>query len=197
MQEDEEIVCPVQVLLRDNVDDKDDEEDVNEPDVVTPPDQPEFDPDGVALLAVQERMQQGQSGEIEDFPPDRRWVYYTKQKGAKMPIWKSTLCWLLSTGREKLSSDRLLRVQQTENIRRENRPTATTVTRGCEIGTGEWCAWQDEKHGVIVGRVLMFKYLTGAGRNKIYFLPTASVSLPTGANAPRAGLHFYIFPTIT
>lgn len=192
LQEDDDIItCPVKECIIDDLEDEEDDVEEPNPSNATAADEPEFDPDDVSLLASKETWLQGL--EVQDFSHDSIWVYYTKENGAKVPIRKSTLCWQLAQGRERLSSDRLLRVQQEDTRNpREALARATEVTRGREIGTGEWCAWQEE-NGVVVGRVLAFRYLSGTGREQVYSLPTAPVTLPSGAERRGLGCIYSFF----
>lgn len=140
LQEDDDIItCPVKECIIDDLEDEEDDVEEPNPSNATAADEPEFDPDDVSLLASKETWLQGL--EVQDFSHDSIWVYYTKENGAKVPIRKSTLCWQLAQGRERLSSDRLLRVQQ-EDTRNPREALAR------EIGTGEWCAWQEENGAI-------------------------------------------------
>lgn len=148
----------------------------DQPEPEAPPQR--LDHDDVALLHVSEAWQRG--GEVEEFEPESPFTYYTRQNGAKVPIGKSTLCWILLTDNERLSSDRLVRVQQaSERPSEEN--SLQQATRCTELTVGDWCAFRDGQGQVTVGRVLGFAYLTG--RSLRYSSTKAPVEVPPGVVA--------------
>lgn len=88
--------------------------------------------------------------------------------GFKHPaiIRKSTLCWLLSSGDTRLSSDRLARVM-TAPIQHSLHLSATSTNQTGKmpsieetVHVGDWCAFSENK-SIAVGRILAFSYLTG------------------------------------
>lgn len=154
----------------------------------------EFDPDDVNLLHASRTW--NTAGEVHAFPSNSPMVFYTKQSGAKVPINKSTLCWVLEGGLDRLSSDRLVRVQQGSSTKdTDNGLVAVTkAVRRRTIATGEWCAFQEECNGELqVGRVLSFRYLSGSGREQLYSLPSAPVCVPEGVHARGLGVLCSLF----
>lgn len=163
-----------------------DEEDDDDPAVVLP--SPDPDPDDMALLRVSQDWSGG--GEYEDFPPKGPFVLHTKDNGVKVPIKKTTLCWLLSSGTSRLSSDRLHRVCEPMPTSDNSNQDAEVAMRGAvqksAVAVGEWCAFRVQGQ-VRVGRVLCFRYLTGRGRESTYTLPSAPVAVPDGVTARGLG----------
>lgn len=139
----------------------------------------ELDPDDVNLLYASETWRAG--GEVVQFPPDSPFVYYTRANGAKVPIKKTTLCWLLHSGGDRLSSDRLVRVKQTTESQQHGQGGAMfDAARRANVTVGEWCVFRKTER-VAVGRVLGFAYLSG--RSLKYSLPSAPISVPNGTEA--------------
>jgi len=96
-------------------------------------------------------------------------------------IRKSTLCWLLSSGDTKLSSDRLTRVMAgpvTQSLFAGNQGRTTRPTVEETIHVGDWCAFS-EGQSVAVGRILAFSYLSGTSlKNQEYSLLSAPTKPP-------------------
>lgn len=81
--------------------------------------------------------------------------------GNEKLVRKSALCWLLNKGKQKLSTDRLQRVQQCEANKKNIYvcQEIDTVTEADEIQVGEWCLFKSEKtEDHLVGSILGFAY---------------------------------------
>ncbi|KAK3911485.1 Peptide chain release factor 1 [Frankliniella fusca] len=186
-----------------DVDDDEDDDDVEEPedaddveeaaDAENRPPTPEqggveaddFDPDDVALSSARQAWSAGQ--DVQPFPPDSPMILYTKPNGVKVPMRKSTYCWLRTRGSHRQSSDRLLRVMDGASAAQRQQDQLDhrdTIVRRESIAQGEWCTFQkagEEK--LRVGQVLAFRYSTGEGRKRLYTLPSAPVAVPDGVEA--------------
>ncbi|KAK3932724.1 PDZ domain-containing protein 2 [Frankliniella fusca] len=86
-------------------------------------------------------------------------------------IKKSTLCWLLRSGNTKISSDRLLRVQESSLTDGQSLCSQEVALPSKEpiISVSDWCAFLSEDGSIVAGRVLNFRYMTGTTRkNQVY-----------------------------
>ncbi|XP_077281028.1 uncharacterized protein LOC143907863 isoform X1 [Temnothorax americanus] len=106
-------------------------------------------------------------------------VNYVDNTGKEIVLRKTTLCWLLSNGHSRLSSDRVHRVKQKEdNFNPEGHVETINNVCHCEnVHLGDWCAFNDPDNNceLLIGRVLSFSYLTGTGKATNYsatFVPT-------------------------
>lgn len=96
--------------------------------------------------------------------------------GSKKQVRKSTLVWLLSESKDKLSNDRLSRVQGFKKVssckRRLNfkKPnTNVNLTKNDQIQIGDYCIFCNKEnnkdhhqiHELVIGAVLGFKYIKG------------------------------------
>lgn len=93
---------------------------------------------------------------------------------------KSSLCWLLRSGNTKISSDRLLRVQESSLVKNSlcskeiQKPSKEPV-----ISVADWCAFRSEDGSFVVGRVLAFRYMSGTTRkNQVYSRLDAPTEAP-------------------
>lgn len=142
-----------------------------------------------ADLAVLRAAQDGEgySAEAPDLSPQSSFALHTLRNGAKVVLRKSTICWLLSEGTDRLSSDRLQRVcaamPTTRNGAGLDGVVVADVVRHESVRSGEWCVFRAAGR-VRVGRVLGFRYMTGTGRSTSYSLPSAPVATPDGVT-PR------------
>ncbi|KAK4887030.1 hypothetical protein RN001_003301 [Aquatica leii] len=88
-----------------------------------------------------------------------------------MVIRKSSLCWLLSTKKCKLSSDRLIRVKQGMiKSKAQESCELTQPTKQKIIRVGDWCVFKRVTSGSnsIIGRILSFKKLQAKGKQAQY-----------------------------
>lgn len=106
--------------------------------------------------------------------------------GKRKIVRKSSICWLLAKTNSRISSDRLLRVRESDvdtNIKKKEMGiNLTDETETCwnaaEINVGEWCAFVSIKRQKIYlfGLVLGFKYLSGKTKKEKqysrHFAPT-------------------------
>ncbi|CAG9814094.1 unnamed protein product [Phaedon cochleariae] len=88
-----------------------------------------------------------------------------------MVVRKSTLCWLFTKNRSKLSSDRTIRVRSEKKLD----PTGSVMSRPMKsniISIGDWCIFENnfkyKKTDFIIGCVLSFKYLSKKGKQTEY-----------------------------
>lgn len=101
-------------------------------------------------------------------------------------IRKSSLCWLLSSGDVKLSSDRLERVKSSNvshNCHLIDESASRVPSIEEEITIGDWCAFKSEDNSIVIGHVHAFSYATGSTwRNQEY----SSITVPTTAPSRNA-----------
>lgn len=92
-------------------------------------------------------------------------------------IRKSSLVWLTDND-TKLSSDRLIRVQQQTNHSVRKQVNLLKPTREETVYVGDWCAFVEDGK-VVVGRILAFSYLSGTTlKNQEYKHLSAPVKPP-------------------
>lgn len=148
------------------------------------------------------------SSEVSDFDGNSQFVQVFDDDGAAKLIKKSAVVWLVSDVRERLSTDRLKRVQARREDesngpkrRREEQQVSNVKkirVQHCfqkldQIQVGEWCIFRrfiDESHNhfengthsdIVLGAVLGFKYITGkTEKEKQYGLDAAPVSSEFG-----------------
>lgn len=122
------------------------------------------------------------SREIEDdndLVEDENRAYVTVTDpvtGKKKIIRKSTYVWSISEGKSKISSDRLIRVQQAESsqplakhlAKPMNLPPNSKVYVSKLFSIGDWCFFKND--GMIcIGQVLTFKFANGkSAKEKLY-----------------------------
>lgn len=120
-----------------------------------------------------------------ELPEDSPFVLVKDSKNRSIRMKKTTLCWLLSTGGPKLSSDRLKRVKASLFPPKSRSGAAE---RGNDfvlvekvITRGSWCAFVNvNQHSpVLIGHVMEFSYLSGTLAERKYTLPSAPVTPPT------------------
>lgn len=94
-------------------------------------------------------------------------------------IRKSTFIWMKSSGDTTLSSDRLLRVQESEVNHLNSMPkNLLKPSKEETIYVGEWCAFAEEGK-IVVGRVLAFSYMQGRSiKDQEYKRLSAPVKAP-------------------
>lgn len=106
-------------------------------------------------------------------------------------IKKSSLCWLLDEGCDKISSDRLQRFIS-KNKTRTVEATSENLTDKIEfkqsVNVGDWCLFlrdpkdskgKDPLHDFLVGRILAFTYLLGTAKNREYSLEDCPTTFST------------------
>ncbi|KAK3928336.1 Calcium-binding protein 4 [Frankliniella fusca] len=119
-----------------------------------------------------------------DVSPTSPFVVVSDAQGTPCIIKKTTLLYLLRTGDTRLSSDRLLRVQEDKIDRTTSRANQTALAatqrvKEDEISVGQWCAFQSENNSLIIARILAFSYLSGSSwRNQQYSSSSAPVQAP-------------------
>jgi hypothetical protein len=126
---------------------------------------------------------------VPQHSPDSPFTNYTNSKGLRITVRKSTLCWLYGGG-EKLSADRRLRVQESGEKQRAMDAPATAIQRNTSVALLQWCAFRvpEGVDGVLVGRVMSFRYLTGRTEHeRQYSLDSAPVAVPAGKSARGLG----------
>lgn len=92
-----------------------------------------------------------------------RFAIVTCSSGKEKIVRKSSIVWLLTNTKNKLSSDRLLRVQQNELKRKRLYAVEDDdVIILDEINVNEWCIFRSGVNNhLILGLVLNFKYMSG------------------------------------
>lgn len=78
---------------------------------------------------------------------------------------KSSICWFLNSHKEKLSSDRLERVQQREvfkNTTVDQVQNAESTQQLDQIFIGDWCLFQEKNKPGLIGLILSFAYMDKA-----------------------------------
>lgn len=106
-------------------------------------------------------------------------------ESAQKFVKKSKVIWSLSKSKEKLSSDRLQRVQKRKSVRRQLEFVNVTmddepVYKVAEIKIGDWCIFRNLDSNInstyILGNVLAFRYINGrTNKEKQYSLDYAPV----------------------
>lgn len=108
--------------------------------------------------------------------------------GTPCIIKKSSLCWLLRSEDSKISSDRLLRVQQDSPAMPLCNPSNVLVPcREETISIGDWCAFIFEDSSIGVGRILAFSYLTGTSLSNQEYPKLDAPTTPPPRNARGLG----------
>lgn len=116
--------------------------------------------------------------------PQSKFIMVHDELGKEFVVRKSSLCWFFSGNSTNLSSDRLLRVRDSE-LEKYNKKSSSKnnsllfYKKKCsEIYAGEWCIFERvdcKKH--YIGNVLHFGYMTGATKRSLeYSSNYASVS---------------------
>jgi hypothetical protein len=77
--------------------------------------------------------------------------------GKKLFVKKSTLCWLLTKRKERISADRLRRFISATKTTSRNSESDCSI-KG-DVYTGDWCVFQHERR-IIIGQVIGFQYKT-------------------------------------
>lgn len=85
---------------------------------------------------------------------DNPFTMVTSLSGKTKIVKKSSIVWLLSTSNTKMSSDRLLRVQQNE------------IWCSDSIQIGEWAIFKTNNNRLLVGLILGFRYVSGTTAHK-------------------------------
>nr|XP_029729378.1 uncharacterized protein LOC115266905 [Aedes albopictus] len=110
---------------------------------------------------------------------NNRNVFYVKGiNGKVISIKKSTMLWMLSSGRFKRSNDRLRRFHQIRMLAPKDSSNQNCIKH--EISTGDWIALQ----GPIVCHVTNFQYQTG----KLKTCPLTTVPRECPANVEKRGI---------
>jgi len=133
------------------------------------------------LLVVSTGALGVKSREASEVPEDSIWVKVSDGNGRPALIKKSSLCWLLSSGKAKMSGDRLQRVQTplTTHKSQQSNEGVTSPSREEYVSVGDWCAFWDEKQAVAVGQIMAFSYLSGSTKkDQSYSLWSAPTSPP-------------------
>lgn len=102
-------------------------------------------------------------------------------------IKKSALCWLLRSEDSKISSDRLLRVQEGSPATLCNPSNLLVPSREETISIGDWCAFKFEDKSIGVGRILAFSYLTGTSLSNQEYSKLDAPTTPPTKNARGLG----------
>lgn len=103
--------------------------------------------------------------EEEEQDQQRAFISTTDHLGRKQLLRKSTLVWMLSEGTKKISSDRLIRVQEKRNainpsVANDSSPL-NTVYVSKQIKLGDWCCFnikRDANEMVHIGLVHAFRF---------------------------------------
>lgn len=79
-------------------------------------------------------------GRISSHTVDKRSLLMESKTGEMVQVLKSTICWRLNSSPGKLSSDRLVRVQQNDSAEKRARQSELRDPKICEdIHLGDWC----------------------------------------------------------
>ncbi|XP_031623022.1 uncharacterized protein LOC116340587 [Contarinia nasturtii] len=138
----------------------------------------------------------------EKYQSKAPFIEITTDKGTKKTIRKSTLVWMLSEAKGKLSKDRLQRVQDVDNPKKVRRSlkfdpelsVEKTLKKKKELQVGDWCIFHEQENNnhqknIYVGNVLSFKYIEGkTAKQKQYTWDFAPVSPPEGENDTKKGI---------
>lgn len=111
---------------------------------------------------------------VQDIPD--RFTEIMTFSGIKI-VKKSTLCWFLGNGGNRISPDRLRRVMgNSHNCPYINHPQFVPDERDT-INIGQWCLFL-YKENPIIGNVIGFSYIKGSRKQKQYTLDGAPVKPP-------------------
>lgn len=120
-----------------------------------------------------------------ELPENSPFVQVAHGSGKKSIIKKSTLCWMLSSGTNSLSSDRLHRVKAPITTLTSAHDHARDATRHSgeamrddTVSIGDWCAFRSPDGNALVGRILAFSYLSGKGKSREFSASSAPVQRP-------------------
>lgn len=115
--------------------------------------------------------------ESEDFFENSPFIKVLFKSSKTMVLRKSSLCWLFSSKKTKLSSDRLLRVQQKVLSSSESRTTLFVPEQQSYVNLGDWCIFKCSSTSIsfMIGRILSFRYMKGVGKKTEYSLSKVSV----------------------
>ncbi|XP_031620752.1 uncharacterized protein LOC116339177 [Contarinia nasturtii] len=130
----------------------------------------------------EEEEQQQEEQIVQDDDNQRAYVAIIDNSGQKKHIRKSTIVWSLSDGAKKISSDRLVRVQQATNAIQfyQNRNLENSLNSNDKICVsqyitiGDWCFFKykgtsDENELICIGSILGFRLANGnSEKEKIY-----------------------------
>lgn len=135
----------------------------------------DLDPHDLAVLEAAEAAEPATttptaSGEHQ--PPSKGHVIVTCKNGAKVAVHKTTLCYRLSEN-PRVSADRLIRVQTDRRVDRVAKPAShpDSVIRNDALTRNQWvvfCGTSGDS-GVVVGRVLTFRFLVGTTEKRRQF----------------------------
>lgn len=136
------------------------------------------------------------SGRVDEIDGNSPFVIVFDKDGSEKLIRKSTIAWIASDTKGKLSNDRLKRVQSVNVSALPQTKKKKVMQNGAdlfvsnEIHIGDWCAFYGSNEiananggdpvfdGIVVGAVLSFKYATGKNeKDKQYGLNSAPVSV--------------------
>lgn len=125
----------------------------------------------LGIASINENISQIRIGNLKDYSDkdvneNSLFVNVTRSNGEMGVARKSTVIWAASNSKEKLSSDRLRRVQKNRTTRRQlefvdvsmiEKPIYTVD----EIKIGDWCLFRDEAENdkFILGNILSFRYM--------------------------------------
>lgn len=103
---------------------------------------------------------------------------------------RSTVVWMLTRKKFRLSSDRTVRVREAEDslqVNIETPPSEVLVSDNLKLG--DWCIFKNSPiaNHFFVGKIIEFSYLSGKGLSRVYSLKSAPVSTPHGADARGLG----------
>jgi hypothetical protein len=102
--------------------------------------------------------------------------------GQEIYVKKSTLCWLLSNKREKISSDRLRRFIDTSKV--SSNKLITQCSINCEISIDDWCCFTNYRD-LVIGQVIGFQYIKGVGKSKTFTYDICPVQPPPDVKEPK------------
>ncbi|KAE8738182.1 hypothetical protein FOCC_FOCC016345 [Frankliniella occidentalis] len=113
----------------------------------------DFDPDDVALNTARLAWSTGE--EVRPFPPESHKMLYTKPNGVKVPILKTTYCWIHNKG-GRLSADRLQRYSSGLSAATGGgqQDRVNSITRRAVIEVDEWCTFRKGPRGRAPGAEL-------------------------------------------
>lgn len=112
-----------------------------------------------------------------DTQKNRSFVSVASENGEKL-VKKSTLIWSLSTSRNKLSSDRMRRVQS-KPVRRQLEFVDTSfvtniVNRNSEIRIGDWCLFrnifEEDNNAWLLGNIISFRHMNAKTKKEKQYM---------------------------
>jgi hypothetical protein len=104
------------------------------------------------------------------------------ENGKKIFIKKSTLCWILTKSKERISTDRLQRFISSMKVKLSNPQNDCSVN--CDIFIGDWCVFNNLEE-IVIGQIIGFQYINEKGKHKKYTWNVCPTKPPPDCTNPK------------